>query len=684
MGRRKRRFSRARATLLVFFVSITIGALAGVLAGYVSSAPTLAEVTFNPNLTTYIYDAEGHVLARLFKENRDAVRLSQIPLHMRQAVIAAEDDRFYTHYGINLRGIFRALIVNVRVGSIRQGGSTITQQLAKNAFLSHERTLSRKLRELLWAIQIERRYSKDEILEAYLNEVYFGHGAYGVEAAAKLYFGKRCNDLTLPEAAFLAGVINGPSIFSPFIDRDAAVRRRNYVLERMRQLGYITAEQAATAAQSPLQTVSLQPYQTQAPYFVDYVLQQLIERFGEQRVYTGGLRVYTTLDLRWQQAAEKALLSALPTLKIDANGLRQPQGALLAVDPNTGEIKAMVGGRGSDKFNRAVQAYRQPGSAIKPILYAAALEAGYTPATIMTDEPLTLKMGDGTTWQPENHDRRHRGDVTLQEALEESINVVAVKLLQEIGPREVIAYGKRLGISSFVEQGEKNDLNASLALGGLTKGTSPLELTAAYIPFANGGTYVTPYAISRVEDSEGTVLYQAKSVTRTVMDEATAFVMTQMMKGVIERGTGRRAAIGRPAAGKTGTASDYTNAWFIGYTPQLIATVWIGNDLQREPMRSSAGNIGSSLAADIWAGFMKQVLVDCPAEEFAPPETGVIGPLAIDRTNGLLVEPDCPLPDSESIHVYFLEDSAPQAITPRCQNSTIVTPDPPSPGSPSR
>ena len=242
----------------------------------------------------------------------------------------------------------------------------------------------------------------------------------------------------------------------------------------MRQLGYITAEQAATAAQSPLQTVSLQPYQTQAPYFVDYVLQQLIERFGEQRVYTGGLRVYTTLDLRWQQAAEKALLSALPTLKIDANGLRQPQGALLAVDPNTGEIKAMVGGRGSDKFNRAVQAYRQPGSAIKPILYAAALEAGYTPATIMTDEPLTLKMGDGTTWQPENHDRRHRGDVTLQEALEESINVVAVKLLQEIGPREVIAYGKRLGISSFVEQGEKNDLNASLALGGLTKGTSPL------------------------------------------------------------------------------------------------------------------------------------------------------------------------------------------------------------------
>ncbi|MGI6083472.1 MAG: transglycosylase domain-containing protein [Limnochordia bacterium] len=684
MGRKKRRFGRARATLLVFFVSITIGTLAGVLAGYVSSAPTLAEVTFNPKLTTYIYDADGRVLARLFKENRDAVRLSQIPIHMRQAAIAAEDSHFYTHYGVNLRGIFRALIVNVRVGEIRQGGSTITQQLAKNAFLSHERTVSRKLRELLWAVQIERRYSKDEILEAYLNEVFFGHGAYGVEAAAKLYFGKRCSDLTLSEAAFLAGVINGPSVFSPFVDRDAAVRRRNYVLDRMRQLGYITVEQAMAAAQSPLRTVPLQSHQTQASYFVDYVLQQIIELFGEQRVYTGGLRVYTTLDLRWQQTAEKALLSKLPTLKTDANGLRQPQGALLAVDPSTGEIKAMVGGRGTDKFNRAVQAYRQPGSAIKPILYAAALEAGYTPATIMKDEPLTLKTGDGTTWKPDNYDRRHRGDVTLQEALEESINTIAVKLLQEMGPRAVIAYGQRLGISTFVEHGEKNDLNASLALGGLTKGTSPLELTAAYLPFANGGTYVAPYAISRVEDSDGTLLYQAKTVTQTVMNQAQAFVMTHMMKGVIERGTGRRAAIGRPAAGKTGTTSDYTNAWFIGYTPQLIATVWIGNDLQREPMRGPDGDIGSGLAADIWASFMGQVLVDHPEKDFVPPRSGVIGPLAIDRANGLLVQPDCLLADSELIHAYFLEDSAPQTITPRCQNSTIVTPDPPSPGSPSR
>jgi penicillin-binding protein 1A len=667
MARKKRRSGRGRAILLLFLLSIAIGAAAGALAGYVGSAPTLAEVTFNPKLTTYLYDAQGRVLTRLFKENRDAVRLAQIPLHMRQAVIAVEDSRFYTHYGVNLRGIVRAFFVNARAGEIRQGGSTLTQQLAKNAFLSHERTLSRKLRELLWAIQIERRYSKDEILEAYLNEVWFGHGAYGVEAAAQMYFGKHSSNLTLPESAFLAGVINGPSVFSPFADREAAVRRRNFVLNRMRALNYITAEDAAAAAQSPLRTLPRQPHQAQASYFVDYVLQQLLQLFGEQRVYTGGLRVYTTLDLTMQKAAEKALLTALPKLKVDSNGLQQPQGAVLALHPATGAIKAMVGGRGDDKFNRAVQAERQPGSAIKPILYAAALEAGHTPATMVEDEPLTLKMGDGKTWQPENYDRRYRGNVTLREGLEESINIVAVKLLQQIGPRAVVAYGQRLGISTFVDKGGKNDLNASLALGGLTKGVTPLELTAAYAPFANGGVYTEPYAISRVEDRDGVVLYEAKTVTRTAMSDALAFVMTDMMRGVIERGTGRRAAIGRPAAGKTGTTSDYTNAWFTGYTPQLVATIWIGNDLQREPMTSATGNIGSAKAAEIWASFMKQALAGHPVEDFKLPQSGLVGPLAIDRSNGLLVPQGCQLPPTAVTQEYFIEASAPQAITPRCR-----------------
>jgi penicillin-binding protein 1A len=305
--------------------------------------------------------------------------------------------------------------------------------------------------------------------------------------------------------------------------------------------------------------------------------------------------------------------------------------------------------------------------AIKPILYAAALEAGHTPATMVEDEPLTLKLGDGKTWQPENYDRRYRGNVTLREGLEESINIVAVKLLQQIGPRAVVAYGQRLGISTFVDKGGKNDLNASLALGGLTKGVTPLELTAAYAPFANGGVYTAPYAISRVEDSDGVVLYEAKTVTRTAMSDALAFVMTDMMRGVIERGTGRRAAIGRPAAGKTGTTSDYTNAWFTGYTPQLVATIWIGNDLQREPMTSATGNIGSAKAAEIWASFMKQALAGHPVEDFRLPQSGLVGPLAIDRSNGLLVPQGCQLPSTAVTQEYFIEASAPQAISPRCR-----------------
>lgn len=651
--------------VLVLLMSTLLGIFAGTLAGYVRSAPTLAEVEFSPKMTTYVYDAQGKVITRFYKENRDLLPYERIPAYLKQAVVAIEDERFFSHHGVDFRSFIRALFVNIKAGAVVQGGSTITQQLAKNAFLTSERTISRKLRELMWTIQIERRYSKTEILEAYMNQVYFGHGAHGVEAAAQTYFGKSATQVTLAEAAFLAGVTRGPSIYSPFVDYNAAVARRNTVLSRMESLGYISAAAAQAARNTKLVTTSSQPGRQVAPYFVDYILQTLLRLYGENRVYGGGLRVYTSLDLDMQVIAEKTLINGLPTLKTDHNGLQQPQGALIAIEPETGYIKAMVGGRGTDKFNRAVQAYRQPGSAIKPILYAAAMENGYTPASILKDEPLTIVNGQ-EKWSPENYDRQYRGNISLRKALEESVNIIAIKLLQDLGPRAVLDFGRRLGLSSLVDTGEPNDLNASLALGGLTKGVSPLEITAAYAAFANAGQYITPTAITKITDSNGVVLFQQRPQHRTVLSEALAYLMTDMMQGVIERGTGKQAQIGRPAAGKTGTSSDYTNAWFVGYTPQLATAVWIGNDLQREPMSGPNGNIGSGKAAAIWGSFMKEALANSPIMNFHVPTQGLRENVPIDIRNGLIVPPNCSLPAGYLGHELFMENYLPLQVTPSC------------------
>jgi penicillin-binding protein 1A len=617
---RTRSISPGAASIIIFVIALLGGAFAGAFFGFLGSAPTLAEVTFAPQLTTYIYDRNGEVLARLYTQDRELVTLDQIPQVLIDATLAIEDPNFYTHYGVSLRGIIRALFVNLKEGETAQGGSTITQQLAKNAFLTNERTLIRKLRELLWAIQIERRYNKDEILTAYLNEIPYGHGAYGVAAATQLYFGKNVSQLTLPEAAFLAGVSNGPAVFSPYINYDAAVERRNIVLRRMYNLGYIDSDELEKATATTLTTISRQPNQHRAPYFVDYVLQTLLDLYGKNRVYGGGLRVYTTLDVDMQTAAEEALLSGLPNHYQDNNGLQQPQGALIALDPLSGAIRALVGGRGTDKFNRAVQAVRQPGSAFKPIVYAAALEERYAPTSVLVDEPITLSTGDGTSWSPQNADLRYRGEVTLREALEQSINTIAVKLTLDISPRTIIEYGRRLGITTLIDKGEKHDVHAAIGLGGLTKGVSPLELAAAYVPFANNGQYYKPIAITKIVDAKGVVLFEAHPDRRVVMSEALAHTMTDMLQGVIERGTGTKAQIGRPAAGKTGTTNDYTNAWFVGYTPQLVAAVWLGNDTQVRPMTSASGPVGSSKAAEIWARFMKGALKDQPVLAFQKSE----------------------------------------------------------------
>jgi len=489
LARRPMRFS---VILGVFLISILIGGAAGMVAGYLRSAPTLDQVVFDQELTTYIYDIQGRVIARLYRENRIPVRLEQMPRHLRDAIIAIEDSRFYEHFGVDLRAILRAVVADIRrfFGDDRylQGGSTITQQLAKNAFLTHERTLSRKLQEALWAIQIERKYSKAEILETYLNEIYLGPGVYGVEAASQYYFGKSVSQLTLAESALLAGLAQNPGLYSPFRDPEAAKRRRNIVLTRMEELGMITPAEAQAARNEPITVTQSNQQRNLAPHFVNYVIQRLLELDGidANTIYAGGLHVYTTLDLDMQRAAEEAIRQAFsdPTSLLarvsvtDANGLDQPQVSLIALDPHTGHIKAMIGGRNRDEFNRAVQARRQPGSAIKPFIYAAALEKGLTPATIRVDEPFTwTNPQTGEVWQPQNFSRTFAGPVTLRRALEESINIVAIKLLAEDVPvRSVIELATRMGITTLQTSGPRNDVNLAFALGGLTNGVRPIEM----------------------------------------------------------------------------------------------------------------------------------------------------------------------------------------------------------------
>ncbi|MGE5577344.1 MAG: PBP1A family penicillin-binding protein [Syntrophothermus sp.] len=636
MNTKTKRMAIYVAILLVF---IMIGSAVGIIAGTLKTAPRLEDVRFNPKMTTTLYDVHDEVVARIFKENRLPVPLEEIPKTLQAAVIAIEDQKFYEHHGLNFLAILRALVTDILHGEKVQGGSTITQQLAKNAFLTNEKTFMRKIKEAVWAIQIERKYTKDEILETYLNEIYFGHGAYGVEAASQLYFGKSVKQLNLPEAALLAGVTRGPGYYSPYINMEAARRRRNTVLEVMADVGYITRDQAENAKKAPITVVGLKPGRAHAPYFVDYVVQRLLDKYGEAQVYGGGLKVYTSLDLKMQLAAEKALLDLLPKGKVDENKLQQPQGALIAIDPHSGYIKAMVGGRGEDKFNRAVQAVRQPGSAMKPFVYIAAIDRGYTPAQIIDDSPVEYSMPDGSIWTPQNVDSKFRGPITLRNALEQSVNVVAIKLLDQIGAGTVIEYAKKMGITTLVERGTLNDRNLSLALGGITRGVTPLEITAAYGVLANQGILVDPIAIVRVEDRDGNVLEENRAKKQIVLSEQTSYIITDMLKGVITRGTGQNAAIGRPAAGKTGTTSEYTDAWFVGYTPDLVASVWMGNDNPKEKLIFGDVKFASWRSAQIWGAFMSQALSDTPVRDFPVPADIVTANIDVDT--GLLATDRC-------------------------------------------
>jgi penicillin-binding protein 1A len=522
--------------------------------------------------------------------------------------------------------VARAVIQNYRRGRIVEGGSTITQQLTKVLFLTPDKSLERKLREAVLALELERRYSKDRILEMYLNQVYFGHGSYGVEAAARTFFGKPVSELSVKEAALIAGLPRAPSNYSPFDRPEAAKRRREVVLRRMVDFKVLKDEEAKRLAKTDLGLIPPERRRTTGQYFVDYVQQLLEAKYGPDLVLKGGLNVYTTLNPTMQLAAEQSLrdgLKALQGRSAQARPGESPEGAVITVEPQTGYVKAMVGGSDffRSEFNRAVQAKRQPGSAFKPFIYIAALEAGFTPASQIEDSPVSYTVGGNQpVWKPENYDRKFRGSTTLQQAIEESVNVVTVKLQERIGLAKTIQVARRLGLTSPL------DVNLSLALG--TSDVSLLELTSAYGALANQGTWMPPVTIRYVTDTQGKLLEEHVPEGRDAVAPETAYVITQMLRGVVERGTGQAArALGRPIAAKTGTTNDYSNAWFIGFTPRLATGVWVGYD---RPRSLGKDETGSRVAVPIWVSYMGRVLGDSPKEDFPVP----------DRVVSMLIDED--------------------------------------------
>ena len=616
-------------------LSLLLGAGAAVAAlwAFTILPRTLPSVTaletFQPLVGTKIYDDNDELITELHVERRIFVPLTHIPQALRDAVIATEDKRFYYHWGVDPIGIARATVQNYRRGRVVEGGSTITQQLTKVLFLTPDKSMERKLKEAVLALELERRYTKDRILEMYLNQVYFGHGAYGVEAAARTYYGKSVAELNVREAALLAGLPRAPTTYSPFEHGEAAKRRREVVLRRLVEYGALKDAEAKRLARTDLGLIPPERRRTTGQYFLDYVQQTLEAKYGADLLFKGGLNVYTTLSPTMQLAAEQSLRDGLKALEgrtVKGRPGEHPEGAIVTVEPHTGYVRAMVGGYDffRSEFNRAVQARRQPGSAFKPFIYIAALESGLTPATRVEDAPVSYAVGaNGQVWKPENYDRKFRGSTTLQQALEESVNVVTVKVQERVGLNRTIQVARRFGISSPL------DVNLSLALG--TSDMTLIELTSAYGALANQGQWLPPTTIRYVTDPQGKLLEENLPEPREAVSPETAFVITHMLRGVVERGTGQAAkALGRPVAAKTGTTNDYSNAWFIGYTPRLATGVWVGYD---RPRSLGKDETGSRVAVPIWTSFMTKVLGDSPKEDFSMPDRVVLVPVDLDPSN---------------------------------------------------
>lgn len=723
---------------ILLLMAVASGVLGGLLVTYLRDLPTLdALEEYQPSLVTTLYSDHDEPFATLYEQKRFWTPLDKIPRHLINALIAVEDAQFYQHRGINFRGIARAVLVNLRALRPAEGGSSITQQLAKLLLLTPEKHLSRKIKEAILALEIEKHYSKNQILELYLNQVYFGHGAYGVESAAHTYFKKTVEQLNLAEAATLAGLPRAPNYYSPITDKERAIGRRNHVLARMVEEGFITKQQAASALTATFDEFPFEKTRNLGPYFVEYIRQQLEDTYGTYAVYHGGLKVYTTLNIAAQRAAEAALIEGLREID-KARGFRAPrprsptvtitdrtaptylipkagetlratvtkvlpkaitvqiggyhgeialdkirwlntsqphqqlqvgmevkaqilsvnkktktlnlnleqdpemEGAFLAIDPRDGGVKAMIGGYDFErsKFNRALQARRQPGSAFKPLVYAAAFDRGLTPSTIINDTPVRYPIlvdGKRTDWSPDNYDRKFRGPTTLRYGLEHSVNVVAVKLIEQLGVDPVIELARTLGIESPLRR------EYALALG--VSEVTLSEMVSAFGVFAHSGIRFLPYGIRKVTDNKDALLEEYTPAGQQVMRAETAFVLTNVLTGVIERGTGSRARIlGRVIAGKTGTTQAATDAWFIGYTPTLVAGVWLGYDTKRSlgPHESAA-----TLAVPIWTRFMQRALQDTPLEDFPMPEN--VAPALVNYLSGRPTTAD----DKDAVKEFF-------------------------------
>lgn len=625
---------------------LALGALVGVAV-----AATPLPSTQLPEATR-LYDRNGRLIGSWFTQNRTNVTASQIPADLRRAVVAIEDDRFYQHHGIDPVGIARALVRDVVAGRVVEGGSTITQQLAKNLYLTPSRTLSRKLQEAFLALKLEQRYSKDEILTMYLNTVFFGDSAWGVEAASEHYFGKPVSELDLAESATLAGMIRSPETLSPIRHPDAATKRRNVVLQRMAELGYISADAARRASQEPMRTASMAAPVARAGYFMDFVREELATRYPDvaQALARGGFRVFTTLDLDMQKAAETAVQDILPVGSRDTNGVPQPEAALLALDPQTGAILAYVGGRDYNvtKFDRVTEAHRQPGSAFKPFLYVTALQKGYPPTATQLDAPVSFPgpTRDAPPFTPKNFDDDYTFQpMNMRDAVAESKNVVAARWMAVVHPSSVIRTAKDMGISSPLED------SIPLALG--TSAVTVLEMARAYTPLATLGWRAEPFAVRRVEDASGHVIVPEGTFgphTRRVLDPGVAYVMTDILKSVFDYGTGSSVRIARPAAGKTGTTNQ--DGWLIGYTPNLLAAVWVGNDHY-----APIGGTGATLAGPIWHSFMASATAGLPAADWTMPDNVVR--LQVSAVDGLLPNPFSPVRTE-----VFLRGTEPVAVSP--------------------
>jgi 1A family penicillin-binding protein len=594
--------------------SVVAGGLVGLAVSFRNLPDVRVLQSYAPTETTYIYDIQGRPLASLHDEaNREVISLDEISPHLKRAVLAIEDSNFYYHKGIYPTGIIRAFVANLESGNTVEGGSTLTMQLVKNLFLSPNRTISRKAAEAVMAIRLEQILAKDEILELYLNQVYWGHNLYGVETASRSYFNKSASDLTLAEASMLAGLIPAPEDYSPFVDYKKAKQRQLTVLQRMRELKWITAEEEAIARKQPLLVGAITSFkQSQLPYVTEAVVQELTRKFGRDAVLKGGMRVQTTIDINFQRMAEQVVSTWHERLYYWGvyGSWDNGQIALAAVDPRTHFVKAMVGGADykTSQYNRAIQAQRQPGSAFKPFVYYTAFATGkYSPESTVYDSPVSYPDGDGY-YSPRNYGGGYSGAVSVRSALETSLNIPAVRLGQEVGLNQVIEVCRILGFKSPM------DPVISLPLGSVD--VTPMEMAGGFATFANNGWHSDPTFIVQVTDSQGNVLLDNTPKPRLVLNQWAVASLNSSLQGVITGGTGTRAQIGRPAAGKTGTTSSERDVWFVGYTPQLSTAVWVGND-DYTPLAS--GSTGGTTVAPIWRDFMSRALSGQPGQGFPPP-----------------------------------------------------------------